>query len=33
VLGGVEDLADGLLDLGAIGVGERLDATGSFPDF
>jgi hypothetical protein len=33
VLGGVKDLAEGLLDLCAIGVGERLDATGSFPDF
>jgi hypothetical protein len=29
---GVEDLAEGLLDLCAVGVGERLDATGSFPD-
>jgi hypothetical protein len=33
VLGGVEDPAEGLLDLCAIGVGKRLDATGSFPHF
>src|SRR5688500_15176151 len=33
MLGGVEDLLDGLVDLCAVGVGERLDATGSFPDF
>jgi hypothetical protein len=30
---GVEDLAEGLGDLGAVGVSERLDTTGSFPDF
>ena len=33
MLGGVEDLTEGLGNLCAIGVGERLDATGSFPDF
>src|SRR5215211_8062017 len=32
VLGGVEYLAEGLLDLCAVGLGERLDTTGSFSD-
>src|SRR5215211_9029034 len=32
VLDGVEDLLEGLVDLGAVSVAERLDATGSFPD-
>jgi hypothetical protein len=33
MLGGVEDLLEGLGDVRPVGVGERLDATGSFPDF
>jgi hypothetical protein len=32
MLGGVEDLLEGLADLCAVGVGERLDAAGSLPD-
>jgi hypothetical protein len=32
MLGGVEDLLEGLADLCTVGVGERLDAAGSFPD-
>jgi hypothetical protein len=33
VLRGVEDLLEGLVDLRAVGLGERLDAAGCFPDF
>jgi hypothetical protein len=32
MLGAVEDLLEGLVDLCAVGVGERLDAAGSLPD-
>ena len=32
MLGDVEDLLEGLADLCAVGVGERLDAAGSLPD-
>jgi hypothetical protein len=32
VLRGVEDLLEGLVDLRAVGLGERLDTAGCFPD-
>jgi hypothetical protein len=32
MLGGVEDLLEGLADRCAVGAGERLDAAGSLPD-